>query len=81
MDELIAAFDGAAPSRAAKAHVPVSTETIRFVRGAVTPRGQAATPVTPAPAEPTALEPVVQQPVDVGATSLAPNFVGVFLAG
>jgi alpha-tubulin suppressor-like RCC1 family protein/tRNA A-37 threonylcarbamoyl transferase component Bud32 len=77
MDELIAALDGAAPSRAAKAHVPVSTETIRFVRGAVTPRGQAA---TPAPAESTALVPVVQQPVDVGTTSLAPSFVGAYFS-
>ncbi len=41
MDELIAALDGAAPSRAAKAHVPVSTETVRFDRSSVTPRGQA----------------------------------------
>ena len=77
MDELIAALDGAAPSRAAKAHVPVSTETIRFVRGAVTPRSQAA---TPAPAEPTALQPVGPPPVDVGTMSLAPNFVGAYFS-
>jgi alpha-tubulin suppressor-like RCC1 family protein/tRNA A-37 threonylcarbamoyl transferase component Bud32 len=32
MDQLIAALDGAAPDRRAKAHVPVSTETIRFAR-------------------------------------------------
>jgi tRNA A-37 threonylcarbamoyl transferase component Bud32 len=77
MDEFIAALDGAAPSRAAKAHVPVSTETIRFVRGAVTPRSQAA---TPAAGEPTALQPMEQQPVDVGTTSLAPNFVGAYFS-
>src|SRR6478752_9697915 len=77
MDEMIAALDGAAPSRAAQAHVPVSTETMRFVRGAVTPRGQAA---TPAPIESTALQPVVQQPVDVGTASLAPNFVGAYFS-
>ena len=77
MDELIAALDGAAPSRAAKAHVPVSTETVRFVRGAITPRDQAA---TPPPTEPTAMQPVVAQPVDVGATSLAPGFVGAYFS-
>src|SRR4029079_6660919 len=49
MDELIAALDGAAPSRAAKAHVPVSTETIRFVRNAVPPRGPPATQLTAEP--------------------------------
>ena len=38
MDDLIAALDGAAPSRQAKAHVPVSTDTVRFAR-----------PLTPAP--------------------------------
>jgi len=77
MDELIAALDGVAPSRAAKAHVPVSTETVRFVRNAITPRGQAA---TPAPAEPSAAQPVVAAPVDVGTTSLAPSFVGAYFS-
>ena len=38
MEGLIAALDGAAPSRQAKAHVPVSTDTVRFAR-----------PLTPAP--------------------------------
>ncbi|HEX7981314.1 MAG TPA: protein kinase [Gemmatimonadaceae bacterium] len=91
MDELIAALDGAAPSRAAKAHVPVSTETIRFTRGSITPRSQAATPApasTPAstPSKPTAIQPLVSQPIDVerpidvGSTSLAPSFVGAYFS-
>jgi alpha-tubulin suppressor-like RCC1 family protein/tRNA A-37 threonylcarbamoyl transferase component Bud32 len=41
MDELIAALDGVAPMRHARDHVPVSTETQRFVR-----------PLTPAPEGP-----------------------------
>jgi len=41
MNDLIAALDGAAPSRNARDHVPVSTETQRFVR-----------PLTPAPDSP-----------------------------
>ena len=81
MDELIAALDGAAPSRAAKAHVPVSTETVRFARGSITPRGQAATPATPAtPPKPTAVQPAVPDLVDVGTTSLAPSFVGAYFS-
>jgi len=34
MDELIDALDGAAPSRRVQAHVPVSSETLRFARPA-----------------------------------------------
>ena len=41
MNELIAAIDGAAPSRNARDHVPVSSETQRFVR-----------PLTPPPSSP-----------------------------
>ncbi|MDB4881565.1 MAG: protein kinase, partial [Gemmatimonadetes bacterium] len=41
MNQLIAALDGAAPSRHAKTHVPVSTDTVRFAR-----------PLTPAPSSP-----------------------------
>ncbi|MEO6529226.1 MAG: protein kinase [Gemmatimonadaceae bacterium] len=41
MAEMIAAIDGAAPSRDAKSHVPVSTDTVRFTR-----------PLTPAPDSP-----------------------------
>src|SRR5215207_9631859 len=37
MDELIDALDGAAPTRQAQAHVPVSTETIRFTRPPAAP--------------------------------------------
>jgi len=85
MDELIAALDGAAPSRAAKSHVPVSTETMRFVRGATPPRSQAATPTPPStpvstPPKSTAIQPVAPHPVDVGTTSLAPSFVGAYFS-
>jgi serine/threonine protein kinase/alpha-tubulin suppressor-like RCC1 family protein len=85
MDELIAALNGAAPSRAAKAHVPVSTETVRFARGAITPRSQAATPAAPVPTPPksTAIQPaapVTPDRVDVGTASLAPNFVGAYFS-
>jgi alpha-tubulin suppressor-like RCC1 family protein/tRNA A-37 threonylcarbamoyl transferase component Bud32 len=59
MHELIAALDGAAPSRNARDHVPVSTETQRFIR-----------PLTPAPDGPVVsgvparrLEPVAVEPV------------------
>jgi serine/threonine protein kinase/alpha-tubulin suppressor-like RCC1 family protein len=79
MDELIAALDGSAPSRAAKAHVPVSTDTVRFARSAVTPRSTAAPPA-PASAEPTAIQPVVQQPIDVWRTPYAPSFAGAYFS-
>jgi hypothetical protein len=85
MDELIAALDGAAPSRAAKEHVPVSTETVRFARSSITPRSQATTQAaapTPPSTTPksTAIQPVVPHPVDVGTTSLAPSFVGAYFS-
>jgi serine/threonine protein kinase/alpha-tubulin suppressor-like RCC1 family protein len=81
MDEMIAALDGAAPSRAAKAHVPVTTETVRFNRSSITPRGQAATPPPAStPTRSTAIQPVAAQPVDVGSTSLAPSFVGAYFS-
>ena len=51
MGELIAALDGAAPSRNARDHVPVSTETQRFVR-----------PLTPAPSSPTVSGAPAQHP-------------------
>ena len=79
MDELIAALDGAAPSRAAKAHVPVSTDTVRFARSSITPRGTP-TPLAHVSAESTAIQPAVQQPMDVGRTPVAPSFVGAYFS-
>ena len=49
MDELIDALDGAAPQRRSQAHVPVSTETMRFERPISTPKSPS-TGVVPIPA-------------------------------
>jgi alpha-tubulin suppressor-like RCC1 family protein/tRNA A-37 threonylcarbamoyl transferase component Bud32 len=72
MDELIAALDGAAPDRRAKAHVPVSTETVRFAR-----------PNTPAAGEPALPAPPNEPPLPMVApnTALSPfesGFVGAY---
>jgi serine/threonine protein kinase/alpha-tubulin suppressor-like RCC1 family protein len=62
MSDLIAALDGAAPTRHARDHIPVSTDTIRFAR-----------PLTPAPASrvvavtPTAPRPPVRRTEDANA--------------
>jgi alpha-tubulin suppressor-like RCC1 family protein/tRNA A-37 threonylcarbamoyl transferase component Bud32 len=76
MNELIAALDGAAPSRSAKAHVPVSTDTVRFAR-AGTPPNSAVTDVapvlTPAPQAPVAAVPRVHEPA-----AFTPSFVGAY---
>jgi alpha-tubulin suppressor-like RCC1 family protein/tRNA A-37 threonylcarbamoyl transferase component Bud32 len=79
MDQLIAALDGAAPSRAAKAHVPVSTETVRFARNAIVPRSEASTPA-PAADESQAIQPIVAQPTDAGLVPFAPSFVGAYFS-
>ncbi|HEU4720040.1 MAG TPA: protein kinase [Gemmatimonadaceae bacterium] len=65
MDELIDALDGAAPTRRAQAHVPVTSETIRFTR-------PAASPTTPS----TGLVPVPPPPLPVGAGSHLPAAAG-----
>jgi serine/threonine protein kinase/alpha-tubulin suppressor-like RCC1 family protein len=54
MNEFIAALDGVAPSRRAKDHVPVSTETVRFARPL------SSTPTTPV----VALAPIPREPVE-----------------
>lgn len=84
MEELIAALDGAAPSRSAKAHVPVSTDTIRFTRPSTGPN-KPATNVAPvaavapiavtAPGELVAPAPKVHEPV-----THTPSFVGAYFS-
>src|SRR4051812_26926842 len=55
MEDFIAALDGVAPTRRAKDHVPVSTDTVRFARPlspTPTPPGGALVPISRAAAEP-----------------------------
>ena len=78
MDEFIDALDGAAPVRRAQAHVPVSTETIRFAR----PAGPDRSPETgvvpvPAPALP-AIHDVNALGAPLGASASEPSFVGAY---
>jgi alpha-tubulin suppressor-like RCC1 family protein/tRNA A-37 threonylcarbamoyl transferase component Bud32 len=74
MDELIAALDGAAPSRSAKAHVPVSTETVRFARPTTRPSNPV-TDVVPL-AAPASSEPVAPAAFGDDVGSYTPGFVG-----
>jgi serine/threonine protein kinase/alpha-tubulin suppressor-like RCC1 family protein len=82
MDELIDALDGAAPSRRAQMHVPVSTETLRFSRPA-SPYGPATgiVPIAPTPLPATVEEePAVPAPslVHGGVRGFEPSFVGAY---
>ena len=83
MDELIDALDGAAPNRRAQAHVPVTSETIRFSRPAAAPQSPATgvVPIPPAPLPvPQSEEPVVTPPavVEGGGRGFEPSFVGAY---
>ena len=51
MDEFIDALDGAAPMRHVQAHVPVSSETLRFARPVAAPES-AGVGIVPLPAQP-----------------------------
>ena len=79
MDELIDAIDGAAPSRRAPAHVPVTSETIRFTRPGAPDPGPG-TGVVPVPAWP---QPATQDIAAPGARvdasgAYEPSFVGAY---
>jgi alpha-tubulin suppressor-like RCC1 family protein/tRNA A-37 threonylcarbamoyl transferase component Bud32 len=80
MDELIDALDGAAPHRHAQAHVPVSTETIRFSR----PAGNPFTPGTdlartePAPLPTSFADVPAAPPVVHDGRGFEPSFVGAY---
>ena len=88
MDELIDALDGAAPHRRAQAHVPVSTETMRFERQVVVPASPSAELVPLAPAPPVTApeeEALLEIPIaPAPAVALAagrgfePSFVGAY---
>jgi alpha-tubulin suppressor-like RCC1 family protein/tRNA A-37 threonylcarbamoyl transferase component Bud32 len=85
MDELIDALDGAAPNRRAQAHVPVSTETMRFERPAPTVQSPSMgmVPIPPAPLPAAATEePLVPAPLPVngGTAGFEPSFVGAYFA-
>jgi len=83
MDELIDALDGAAPTRRAQAHVPVTSETIRFARPSPTPPNPA-NAIVPVPAATTdASSPEddagAALPVMQGAgRGFEPSFVGAY---
>jgi alpha-tubulin suppressor-like RCC1 family protein/tRNA A-37 threonylcarbamoyl transferase component Bud32 len=83
MDELIDALDGAAPSRRAQAHVPVTSETIRFSRPAPTPPG-ASNAIVPIPPTPLAAPPpgeILTGPpavVQSAGRGFEPSFVGAY---
>ena len=72
MDELIAALDGAAPDRHAKAHVPVTTETVRFARPNTPAAGEPALPVPPGEATLPAVAP------NTGLSPFENGFVGAY---
>jgi alpha-tubulin suppressor-like RCC1 family protein/tRNA A-37 threonylcarbamoyl transferase component Bud32 len=79
MDEFIDALDGAAPTRRAQAHVPVTTETVRFTRPApmdqVPGTGIVAVPAAPVPAMQDG--PVSSAPL-AAAPAYEPSFVGAY---
>ena len=79
MDELIDALDGAAPTRRAQAHVPVTTETIRFTRPAAsdTPPATGLVPVPPLPA-PLLHEAAPPNVPIASAGAYEPSFVGAY---
>ena len=74
MDEFIDALDGAAPTRHAQVHVPVTTETIRFTRPAGSERDAASeiVPVLPPPV------PVVPETIVPSAPSASMGAVGAY---
>jgi alpha-tubulin suppressor-like RCC1 family protein/tRNA A-37 threonylcarbamoyl transferase component Bud32 len=83
MDELIDALAGAAPSRRAQAHIPVTSETTRFERPAATPRTPAMGIVPVAAAQlPTAPPEELAAPaplvVQGEARGFEPGFVGAY---
>jgi len=83
MDELIDALDGAAPMRRAQAHVPVSSETLRFARPVATPDSPAVG-IVPIPPAPLPAEVVEETPAPVpavvhgGGRGFEPSFVGAY---
>jgi alpha-tubulin suppressor-like RCC1 family protein/tRNA A-37 threonylcarbamoyl transferase component Bud32 len=79
MDALIDALDGAAPHRRAQAHVPVSTETIRFSRPATNPfsPGTDVAKVEAAPIAAFADVPPAP-PVIASGRGFEPSFVGAY---
>ena len=79
MDEFVDALDGAAPTRRAQAHVPVTTETIRFMRPASPDRspGTEIVPVPPAP-HPAAQESVASSAPMGAVGAYEPSFVGAY---
>jgi alpha-tubulin suppressor-like RCC1 family protein/tRNA A-37 threonylcarbamoyl transferase component Bud32 len=80
MDELIDALDGAAPHRRAQAHVPVSTETVRFARPIPSPYDAGTdvvkTDVAPLPAGFAVVPPAPA--VIQGGRGFEPSFVGAY---
>ena len=86
MDELVDALDGAAPQRRAQAHIPVSTETMRFERPRATPHSPsteiATIPPAPLPSAP-AEEPTESAGPPVvlgGGRGFEPGFVGAYFS-
>ena len=83
MDELIDALDGAAPTRQAQAHVPVTSETIRFSRPPAGPAGPATglavVPPAPLPMASGAADDAPAPPV-VAAGAFEPSFVGAYFS-
>ena len=79
MDEFIDALDGAAPSRRAQSHVPVTTETIRFARPAPPDEspGLRIVPFEPPPLPAIQDAPAPSAPV-AAAGSYEPSFVGAY---
>ena len=83
MDEFIDAIDGAAPTRRAQAHVPVTTETIRFTRPA-TPEKAPGTEIVPVlppplPAAQEQLSAPIAPNASLGAVgAYEPSFVGAY---
>jgi serine/threonine protein kinase/alpha-tubulin suppressor-like RCC1 family protein len=80
MDELIDALDGAAPTRRSQAHVPESTETIRFSRPVAEPSAAGALVAsipTPTPSN-ELLAPVAPPPVALTHAGFEPSFVGAY---
>jgi alpha-tubulin suppressor-like RCC1 family protein/tRNA A-37 threonylcarbamoyl transferase component Bud32 len=79
MDEFIDALDGAAPHRRAQAHVPVSTETIRFARpGGPHVPGTDVAAAVPAPLPAAFADVPAAPPVVHGGRGFEPSFVGAY---
>jgi len=80
MDELIDALDGAAPTRRAQLHVPVSSETLRFARPAANPVSPATdvAPIEPAPLPAVLADMPPAPPVVPAGRGFEPSFVGAY---